>query len=349
MYENDLYNNICSSAVLNQDLHSLLLEQGVCENQTSDSSLFATMVPRRFGNSEAVVDFVSCNVANDTLVHRRKLNPVSATEFKLLDVCDSSASCLINQVPRIYGLFLNDPCFLLSMRLRSFIWPDNLPHGFICKCGRSVTPTHLFNCNRFITFRSKVHDAVRDQLYCMFKSSKIESFLEPLLSNLADVSDRNSLDDSRGDVLVLGLDGSLITIDVRSTDVSNSSNEKLAQTYNSPLRRAEEAKTIKYTENINNMNSNSHTQYLLCPFAFSLFGTLGKTALSFLDDFSSVVKNRIGRIFDRTFWQNRIVFSIIQGMYGLVSSSLLSLGKFYEEKAVGKFSMVDVEYEEIDF
>ncbi|KAL0223891.1 hypothetical protein P9112_003281 [Eukaryota sp. TZLM1-RC] len=33
-------------------------------------------------NSEAVVDFVSCNVANDTLVQRRKFNPVSALEFK---------------------------------------------------------------------------------------------------------------------------------------------------------------------------------------------------------------------------------------------------------------------------
>ncbi|KAL0216611.1 hypothetical protein P9112_008795 [Eukaryota sp. TZLM1-RC] len=34
MYEKDLYNNICSSAVLNQDLHSLLLEKSVCENQS---------------------------------------------------------------------------------------------------------------------------------------------------------------------------------------------------------------------------------------------------------------------------------------------------------------------------
>ncbi|KAL0215279.1 hypothetical protein P9112_007463 [Eukaryota sp. TZLM1-RC] len=33
-------------------------------------------------NPEAVVDFVSCNVANDTLVQKRKLNPVSALEFK---------------------------------------------------------------------------------------------------------------------------------------------------------------------------------------------------------------------------------------------------------------------------
>ncbi|KAL0215492.1 hypothetical protein P9112_007676 [Eukaryota sp. TZLM1-RC] len=156
--------------------------------------------------------------------------------YFLLDVCDSFASCLINQLPRICGLFLNNPCFLLSMRLRSLIWPHNLPHDLFCKCGKTVTPTHLFNCNRFITLRSKLHDAVRDQLYCMFKSYKIESFLEPLLSNLADESDRNSFGDSRADVLVPGLDGSMIIIDVRSTDVSNSSNEKRAQTYNSPLR-----------------------------------------------------------------------------------------------------------------
>ncbi|KAL0216391.1 hypothetical protein P9112_008575 [Eukaryota sp. TZLM1-RC] len=33
-------------------------------------------------NSEAIVDFVPCNVANDTFVHRRKLNPVSTLDFK---------------------------------------------------------------------------------------------------------------------------------------------------------------------------------------------------------------------------------------------------------------------------
>ncbi|KAL0211509.1 hypothetical protein P9112_009807 [Eukaryota sp. TZLM1-RC] len=34
------------------------------------------------GNFEAVVDLVSCNVANDTLVQRRKLNPVKPFEFR---------------------------------------------------------------------------------------------------------------------------------------------------------------------------------------------------------------------------------------------------------------------------
>ncbi|KAL0205402.1 hypothetical protein P9112_000709 [Eukaryota sp. TZLM1-RC] len=256
----------------------------------------------------------------------KQKNPAFANY--LLDFCDSSASCLINQVPRTYGLFLDDPCYSLSMRLRSFIWPDNL-----LSCGKTITPTHLFNCNRF---RSKVHDVVRDQLYCMFRSYKIESLLEPLLSNLADEADRNSFGDSRGDVLVPGLYGSMIIIDVRSTD-------------NSPLRRAEEAKLIKYAEKIWKMNCNSHTQYLLCPFALSLFGTLGKTAVSFIDDFSSIVKNKTGRIFDRTFWQNRIVFSIFKERHSLISNSLLlSLGRFYEENAVGKFSIEEVDFEEID-
>ncbi|KAL0225737.1 hypothetical protein P9112_013061 [Eukaryota sp. TZLM1-RC] len=49
MYENDLHKSICSSAVLNEDLQSLLLEKGACENQSSDSSLFVTIMPRRFG------------------------------------------------------------------------------------------------------------------------------------------------------------------------------------------------------------------------------------------------------------------------------------------------------------
>ncbi|KAL0215798.1 hypothetical protein P9112_007982 [Eukaryota sp. TZLM1-RC] len=59
MYENDVCENICSSAVLNQDLHSLLLEKGVCENKSSDSSLFVTIVPRRFGLSADDEAFVT--------------------------------------------------------------------------------------------------------------------------------------------------------------------------------------------------------------------------------------------------------------------------------------------------
>ncbi|KAL0224338.1 hypothetical protein P9112_003728 [Eukaryota sp. TZLM1-RC] len=56
------------------------------------------------------------------------------------------------------------------------------------------------------------------------------------------------------------------------------------------------------------VNENSHPQYNLCPFVFSLLGSLGKAAMAFLEDFVVVVKERTGRIFNRVYWQNRIVF-----------------------------------------
>ncbi|KAL0216399.1 hypothetical protein P9112_008583 [Eukaryota sp. TZLM1-RC] len=59
LYENELYNNVCRSAVLNQDLHLLLLKKGVCENKSSDSSLFVTIVPRRFGLCDTNEAFVT--------------------------------------------------------------------------------------------------------------------------------------------------------------------------------------------------------------------------------------------------------------------------------------------------
>ncbi|KAL0225933.1 hypothetical protein P9112_013257 [Eukaryota sp. TZLM1-RC] len=78
MYEKDLYNNICSSAVLNQDLHSLLLEKGVCENKVSDSSLFVTIVPRRFGLCATNEAFVTkmrlyLNIPINQLLSKRKM------------------------------------------------------------------------------------------------------------------------------------------------------------------------------------------------------------------------------------------------------------------------------------
>ncbi|KAL0210871.1 hypothetical protein P9112_009169 [Eukaryota sp. TZLM1-RC] len=101
------------------------------------------------------------------------------------------------------------------MRFRSFSWPDNLPHSLISKCSRKITITHLLNCKHFITFESMVHDAARDKLYCMCKTHGIESFLEPLLSNLFDTEDDFDKN-NRGDVILPGLDGTFILVDVMS-------------------------------------------------------------------------------------------------------------------------------------
>ncbi|KAL0210168.1 hypothetical protein P9112_010252 [Eukaryota sp. TZLM1-RC] len=110
---------------------------------------------------------------------------------------------------------------------------------------REITTTHLLNCKHFITFRSKVHDAVRDQLYCMCKSHRIESFLEPLLSNLFD-AENDFHKNNRGDVILPGLDGSFILLDVMSVDPCNASNERLVNSeIHNPLSNAENFKFKK--------------------------------------------------------------------------------------------------------
>ncbi|KAL0205821.1 hypothetical protein P9112_001128 [Eukaryota sp. TZLM1-RC] len=205
------------------------------------------------------------------------------------------SSALVTTIPQVYGTLLSDSAWTLNMRFRSFIWPDNLPHNLICKCSREITTTHLLNCKHFITFRSKVHDAVRDQLYCMCKSHRIESFLEPLLSNLFD-AENDFHKNNRGDVILPGLDGSFILLDVMSVDPCNASNERLVNSeIHNPLSNAENFKFKKYNEPLSKLASLQHAKYNLYPFVFSLFGSLAPTALRFLDDFEMIVKRRTGR------------------------------------------------------
>ncbi|KAL0220121.1 hypothetical protein P9112_005774 [Eukaryota sp. TZLM1-RC] len=86
----------------------------------------------------------------------------SAFANLLQEMCDSTSSALGTTIPQVYGTPLIDSTYTLNMRFRSFIWPDYLPRNSICKCSRKITITHLLNCKHFITFRSKVHDAVRE-------------------------------------------------------------------------------------------------------------------------------------------------------------------------------------------
>ncbi|KAL0214270.1 hypothetical protein P9112_006454 [Eukaryota sp. TZLM1-RC] len=83
-----------------------------------------------------------------------------------------------------------------------------------------------------------------------------------------------------------GLGGTAIIADVRSNDVFNDSFIPMAQSkYRDPLTVSEKAKISKYKAKLLSLNAESHTHYVICPFAVSLHGTLGPLALSFLDDF----------------------------------------------------------------
>ncbi|KAL0223415.1 hypothetical protein P9112_002805 [Eukaryota sp. TZLM1-RC] len=163
------------------------------------------------------------------------------------------------------------------MRFRCFLWPNNLPNHLTCKCGKPLLFTHLLNCKHFITFRSKVHNNVRDQIYVMCKSYRVDSFLEPLLSKLilddpnidSTRYNRASMGLTRGDLVVPGLNGSFTILDAMSIDPCNSSNEHLINSdVNNPLLAGEKYKIAKYAKPISSVNENSHAQYNLCPFVF---------------------------------------------------------------------------------
>ncbi|KAL0226600.1 hypothetical protein P9112_013924 [Eukaryota sp. TZLM1-RC] len=154
-------------------------------------------------------------------------------------MCDST-SALVTTIPQVYGNLLTDSAWTLNKRFRSYIWPDNLPHDLICKCARDITITHLLNCKHFITFRSKVHDTVRNQLYCMCKSHRIEYFFETTVVKY----------NNRGDVILPGLVGTFILFDVMSFDPCNVSNEMLVNSeIHEPFSNAENFKTQKNSMN----------------------------------------------------------------------------------------------------
>ncbi|KAL0207892.1 hypothetical protein P9112_010479 [Eukaryota sp. TZLM1-RC] len=178
----------------------------------------------------------------------------------------------------------------------------------------------------------------------MYESHRIESFLEPLLSNLFDAED-DFHKNNRGDVILLGLDGSFILLDIMSVDPCNASKERLVNSeIHNPLSNAENFKIKIYNEPLSKLSSQQHAKYNLYPFVFSLFGSPAPTILRFLADFEMIVKRRTSRNFNRLFWQNRIVFSIFKGMLKMVSDALLFLGSHYKSVASSCFGFGEIDY-----
>ncbi|KAL0216678.1 hypothetical protein P9112_008862 [Eukaryota sp. TZLM1-RC] len=87
-----------------------------------------------------------------------------------------------------------------------------------------------------------------------------------------------------------------------SIDPCTSSNEHFIKSdVHNTFFAGEKYKIAKYAKPISSVNENSHAQYNLCPFVFSLLGSLGKAVMAFLEDFVVVVKERTGRISNRIY------------------------------------------------
>ncbi|KAL0219288.1 hypothetical protein P9112_004941 [Eukaryota sp. TZLM1-RC] len=222
--------------------------------------------------------------------------------------------------------------------MRCFLWPCSLPNDLICRCKSVVTLSHILNCKYFITYRSLVHDSVRDQLYAMCKIRKLSS----------DQTD-DSFGKRRADLVAPGIDGVLNVVDVVSVDVCKNSAARLVYSADSPLSNPEKQKIKKYEEPLAQLGRVEHVKYQFVPFAISLFGNIGPSGLHFFENFKNVLLNRSGKTMNSTFWLNRIVFCIFKSIPTMISKALLAIGVEYERNAVSRFSNSDACLEDIEF
>ncbi|KAL0219999.1 hypothetical protein P9112_005652 [Eukaryota sp. TZLM1-RC] len=236
------------------------------------------------------------------------------------------------------------------MRMRCFLWPCSLPNDLICRCKSVVTLSHIFNCKYFITYRSIVHDSVRDQFYAMCKSFNIEAFIEPLIRKLTPDQTDDSLSKRRADLVAPGIDDVLNVVDVVSVDVCKNSAARLVYLADSLiLSNAEKKKTKKYEEPLAQLGRVEHVKYLFVSFAISLFGNIGPSGLHFFQNFKKVLLNRSRKKKNSNCWFNRIAFCIFKSIPTMISKALLAIGVEYERNAVSRFSNSDACLEDIEY
>ncbi|KAL0228133.1 hypothetical protein RCL1_004276 [Eukaryota sp. TZLM3-RCL] len=99
----------------------------------------------------------------------------------LVDNTDSSDSSFFSQIPQIAGLLLNNEEWETFIRLRCYLWPQQLVNCLKCKCDTPVSLTHLFNCQHLVTFRRRSLDNVDKDIYQMAKAFGIEIFTRHFL------------------------------------------------------------------------------------------------------------------------------------------------------------------------
>ncbi|KAL0205074.1 hypothetical protein P9112_000381 [Eukaryota sp. TZLM1-RC] len=234
-------------------------------------------------------------------------------------MCDITSSASETTIPQVHVSLLSDSDWTLNMRFHSFIWPENLPYNLVCKCSQKII--HLLNSKHFITFRSKVHDTIKDQLYYTCKSHSIESLLEPLLSNLFDSEDDFH---KNNNILLTGLDGTFILLDVMSVASCNASTYRLANSeIHYPFSSADNFNIKKYNEPLSKLFSQQHVKYNLYPFVFSPFGSVSLTAFRFLEDFETIVKEELAETSTDWFGKIELCFLFLKGCFLIINCYFL--------------------------
>ncbi|KAL0211292.1 hypothetical protein P9112_009590 [Eukaryota sp. TZLM1-RC] len=192
-----------------------------------------------------------------------------------------------------------------------------------------------------ITYRSVVHDAVRDQQYAMCKSHHIEAFVEPLVRRLSSENeDENTFVKHHADLITPASDGVIEVVDFVTVDVEKTQPLILLKEMKLQFALLKRAKSKRRVE---------HVKYQLVPFAVSLFCNIGISGIKFLEGFRRLIKERAGKESNFNFWHNRIDFTILKALPEMLTKALLQLGIEYENRALKRFDDVDVCIEDIEF
>ncbi|KAL0218024.1 hypothetical protein RCL1_008872 [Eukaryota sp. TZLM3-RCL] len=123
----------------------------------------------------------------------------------------------------------------------------------------------------------------------MAKSYKIESFVEPSLRKFSIKDEDEFCGQHRADVIVPFSSDKLYVVDVVTFDVCKLSAVKKSLSEVSPLFDAESRKFSTYNVDLSSLKCVSLFKCELCPFAISFYGSLGRCALSFLNNFSKLL------------------------------------------------------------
>ncbi|KAL0219294.1 hypothetical protein P9112_004947 [Eukaryota sp. TZLM1-RC] len=180
----------------------------------------------------------------------------------------------------------------------------------ICSNSPQLTLRHALNCSKLITYRSSLHDAVRDTVFNMAQTARISCIKEPLLKETLSLNNFGS--DDRGDVYCDWIDNSEAIVDFVSCNVANDTlvhRKKLNPAAALDFKAKE--KHRKYDKEIENANVDRNTQLVFIAFPFSINGRLSDEAETFLNDFQKMVQEKTMKRFDIFLWRSRIQFAII--------------------------------------
>ncbi|KAL0210306.1 hypothetical protein P9112_010390 [Eukaryota sp. TZLM1-RC] len=173
-----------------------------------------------------------------------------------------------------------------------------------------LTLHHALNCSKLITYRSSLHDPVRDTLFNIAQTVSISCNKEPLLKQTRSQNYFGSGD--KVAVYCDWIDNSEATFDFVSCNDANDTvvhRGKLGPV--SVLDFKAKERHRKYDTDTEEANVDRNTQLVFIAFPFSINGRLSNEAETFLNDFQKNVQVKTMKSFDIGLWRSRIQFAII--------------------------------------